>query len=238
VPVVALAPVFFAKPDAEMSALKIAPRLASWDAAGHPDQLALHKSLDHAEALLAPQLVMLPEPRALRLDVALPEHIELLDAHDLDNYAFPLAARLTQATQRTFASVWVTKRTGATSAAAAQEAVPRATPSVGALVLDVRTTASVTTTAYKQQIHDQVQADLLPTGPVALEVSFIVGPNRNWLNLWKPTIDALDMLLGQTVPGKAWHPRDGRIVELGLHQQVDESVGHDVVLAIAGAGVA
>lgn len=237
-PVVALAPVFFAKPNAEMSVLEIAPRLASWDAVGHPDQLALQRFLDYAEALLAPPLAQLSGPRALRLDVALPDHVDLLDAHDLDNYAFPLAARLTWATQRPLASVWATKRTGASSAAAAQVAVPRATPSVDAVVLDVRTTASATTTAYKQQMHDQVQADLLPTGPVALEVSFTVGPKRNWLNLWKPTIDALDTFLGQTVSGRAWHPRDGRIVELGLHQQVDESLGHDVVLTIAAASVA
>ncbi len=48
----------------------------------------------------------------------------------------------------------------------------------------------------------------------------------------------MDVLLGQTVPGQAWHPRDGRIVELGLHQQVDNTLGHDVVLAVAAASVA
>ena len=65
-----------------------------------------------------------------------------------------------------------------------------------------------------------------------------IGPRRNWLNLWKPTIDALDALLGQMVPAQPWHPREGRIVKLGLHQQVDNYLGHDVVLAIAAASVA
>lgn len=220
-----------------MTALDIAPRLASWDAAGHPDQVALRAFLDYAEALFAAQLVQLSEPRALRLDVALPTHVDPLDAHDLDNYAFPLAARLTRATHRPLASMWVTKQVGTTSAAAAQQAVPRATPSVGAPAQEVRTTASIATAAYKQQIRDQVHATLQPTGPVALEVSFTVGPRRNWLNLWKPTIDALDGLLGQTVPGQPWHPRDGRIVALGLHHQVDDALGNDVVLAIAAAHV-
>ncbi|SNR82004.1 hypothetical protein SAMN04488107_0038 [Geodermatophilus saharensis] len=229
----AFAPVFFAKPDAGMAALEIAPRLASWEAAGHPDQVALRAFLDYAEAVFAPQLAQLSAPRALRLDVGLPQNVDLLDAHDLDNYGFPLAARLTQATGRSLASVWVTKLTGTTSVAAVQEAVPRATPSIGAPVLEVRTTASATTAAYKQQIHDQVHAALPPTGPVALELSFTVGPRRNWLNLWKPTIDALDALLGQAVLGQAWHPRDGRIVWLGLHQQVDDTLGDDVVVAIA-----
>jgi hypothetical protein len=56
----------------------------------------------------------------------------------------------------------------------------------------VRVAASSTTTEYKQQIHDQLHGTAtLPTGPVALEVSFAVGPSRNWTNLWKPTIDAV-----------------------------------------------
>src|SRR3954468_8051091 len=109
-----LDPVFFAKPDAEMTELEIAPRLASWDAAAHPDQVALQTFLDYAEAEFAPQLAQLAEPRALRLDVALPAPVALQHEHDLDNYAFPLAARLTRATHRTLSSVWVTKRTGAT----------------------------------------------------------------------------------------------------------------------------
>ena len=66
-----------------------------------------------------------------------------------------------------------------------------------------------------------------------LELSFAVGPQRNWLNLWKPTIDALDPLLGPTQPNRDWHPRDGRIVDLGLHLKIDPSLGHDVVVAIA-----
>ena len=58
-------------------------------------------------------------------------------------------------------------------------------------------------------------------------------PQRNWLDLWKPTIDALDPLLGRTHPDRDWHPRDGRIVDLGLHLDVDPSLGNDVVISIA-----
>jgi hypothetical protein len=234
----ALHPVFFAKPDAETTDLEISPRLASWDAAGHPDQVALQAFLDYAQTVFAPQLVQLAEPRALLLDVALPAHVALHNEHDLDNYAYPLAARLTQVTHRPLSSVWVTKRTGMISTATVQQAAAQAKPSVSPTVLEVRTTASATTTAYKQQIHDQVHAELPQDGPVALEISFTVGPRRNWLNLWKPTIDALDALLGQTVAGQSWHPRDGRIVELGLHQQVDDTLGNEIILAIAAAHAA
>jgi hypothetical protein len=117
------APVLFAKPDVEMTELVIAPRLASWDAAGHPDRVAMQAFLDYAKKVFAPQLAQLPEPKALRLDVALPDHVALLDEHDLDNYPFPLAARLTKAAHRPLASAWVTKHTGDTSAAAVQGAL-------------------------------------------------------------------------------------------------------------------
>lgn len=98
--------------------------------------------------------------------------------------------------------------------------------------ISVRTTASASTTAYKSQIHDQVAGrSPAPEGPVTLELSFTVG-RRNWLNLWKPTIDALDPLLGPTSAGRDWHPRDGRIVELGLHCTQDPSLGYDVRIDI------
>jgi hypothetical protein len=68
---------------------------------------------------------------------------------------------------------------------------------------------------------------------VHLQLAFVVGPKRNWPNLWKPTFDALDPLLGRTGPDRDWHPRDGRIVDLGLHVDVDPSLGNDVVISIA-----
>ena len=37
-------------------------------------------------------------------------------------------------------------------------------------------------------------------GEAPLELAFVVGPDGNWLNLWKPTIDSLDPLLGRTNP--------------------------------------
>jgi hypothetical protein len=92
------------------------------------------------------------------------------------------------------------------------------------------------TLAYKEQIHAAVAgaAELL-AGPVRLELAFVVGPGRNWLNLWKPTIDSLDRLLGRARPGRAWHPLDGRITELGMRLTVGPASRHDVVIGIAAA---
>jgi hypothetical protein len=88
-----------------------------------------------------------------------------------------------------------------------------------------------------KQHADRSSARELAEGTVALQLSFVVGPRRNWLNLWKPTIDALDLLLGRTRPDRAWHPRDGRVVDLGLHCAVDGTLANDVIIGIrASAG--
>ena len=111
-------------------------------------------------------------------------------------------------------------------------------PPPSTAVLVVRTTASASTTACKQQIHAAVaDAAESAAGPVRLELAFVRGLDRNWLNLWKPTIDSLDPLLGRTDPARTWHPRDGRITELGMHLSIDPAVRHDVMIGIVAASL-
>jgi hypothetical protein len=61
-----------------------------------------------------------------------------------------------------------------------------------------------------------------PPGPVALEVSYIVSPRRNWAMLWKPTIDALGCVLGVENANRPFMPSDDRITALGLHRGRDD----------------
>ena len=54
---------------------------------------------------------------------------------------------------------------------------------------------------FRKEIHDRVAdhlagSDPLPDGPVVLEASFTVGPDRNWLDLWWSTLDGLGPCLG------------------------------------------
>jgi len=99
---------------------------------------------------------------------------------------------------------------------------------------EVATSAASETSTYKKQIRDQLARALtLADGPVALELAFEVGPDRDWLTMWRPTIDSLDPLLGSTVPGQPWHPQQGRIVELGLHCRVEPQRGQHVAITIA-----
>ena len=203
--------------------------MASWDKADHPDQVRLRAFLDDTEALLAASRV--DGPWALRLAVGLPTGRDLLGMADLDNYAYPLASHLKDPS---LVSVWCTKQHCEQSFVRI-EAAREMRPSPRE-VLVARTTASASTLAYKEQIHAAVaDATELPAGPVRLELAFVVGPGRNWLNLWKQTIDSLDPLLGRTRPDRAWHPLDGRITELGMHLTVDPAVRHDVMVGISAA---
>lgn len=96
---------WFARPDTDPLQLRVAPRLASWNKADHPDQIRLRAYLDDTEKLVTDSQV--DGPWALRLDVGLPSERSLLDAGDLDNYAYPLASRLQDPN---LVSVWCTKQ--------------------------------------------------------------------------------------------------------------------------------
>lgn len=206
---------------------RLEPRLASWNKADDPEQVRLRAYLDDTEAQLAGSRV--DGPWALRLDVGLSAERDLLDGADLDNYAYPLAYRLRDSRM---VSVWCTKQQYAGSYLQIEAA--REVPQPSTEVLVVKTTASASTVAYKEQIYAAVAgADELPAGPVKLELSFIVGPSRNWLNLWKQTIDSLDPILGRTYSDRPWNPRDGRIIELGMHVTVDAAARNGVVVGIA-----
>lgn len=88
----------------------------------------------------------------------LPDRVPVLALNDLDNYLFPLVPKLTEGTGRQFASVWATKRPAATSSVAVCQAHTVQDPG-GECSLPVQTTASASTTAYKQQIRDQDAPD-------------------------------------------------------------------------------
>jgi hypothetical protein len=170
---------------------------------------------------------------ALRLDVGLPDSVKLLDAHDLDNYLYPLTARLTASTGRTFVTVWGTKQHANQSWVRVEEARLEPNPGMFDASALTTTTASVQSTAYKQQVRDQLlHLGPLESGPVRLELAFMASARRNWISFWKPTIDALTPILGPTRPDREWHPRDGRIVELGLHLRARPDHGNDITIAI------
>lgn len=196
-----------------------------------PEQIRLRAYLDDTKEHIEGIRIQ-DRPWALRLDVGASHSKSLLtQVADLDNYAFPIAKELQNPH---LVSVWATKQRDLDQRsyvriADAREGRPPAE------MIKVRTTASVTSDAFKDEVKSAViasGAQMLPDGPVRLELSFVIG-NRTWLPVWKPTIDALDPLLGRTEPDRLYHPLDGRIVELGMHLAVDAALGYDVEIGIA-----
>jgi len=224
---------WFARPENDALQLRVAPRLAAWDAAAHPDQVRLREYLNDTQDLLAASKIQ--GPWTLRLDVGRPADRDLLDQADLDNYAYPLAKCLLDGE---LVSVWCTKEHAAHSYVRVDAA--REVPGP-ADVLVVETTASWTSRRGGSPAQKQIMAAvadapaLPPNQPVSLVLSFVIGPQRIWTNLWKQTIDSLDSILGRTDPGRSSHPLDGRITELGLHVEVDPRAGNKVVIGIHAA---
>jgi hypothetical protein len=225
-------PVFYAGHQAAGKGLDVAPVLSGREEAGSTRKERLATLADHMRLLVAEDLWTTPDPLGLRLDIGLPNDVPLLASNDLDAFVCPLVSRLTRAIGRPFVSVWASKRYARTSSVAVFQARPTADPG-GAQQFHVRTTASIATTVFRQQVRRQIAAARpLPDGGIALQLSFVVGPRRAWPNLWKVTIDSLGPLLGHAIDAREPDGLDGRITDLGLHCVVDPDVGHDVVIAI------
>ncbi|RNI25494.1 hypothetical protein [Flexivirga caeni] len=197
----------------------------------------MNSFIDDVHDLVSAQLASFPAPLAIRLDVGLPDSIELLARHDLDNYLYPLVPQLTKRTGQPFVSVWASKAHSDRSTVGVETAIPTADPG-GQRSFDVVITKAGGTAAYKEQIRDQIAATTpLSEGAVELQLAFVTGPGRAWPNLWKATIDALGPILGRDDGASEWNNRDGRITMLGLHHVVDASQGHSVRLGIRASAV-
>jgi len=95
-----------------------------------------------------------------------------------------------------------------------------------------RLSASATSRAWKEGLATAVgrheSADR--SGPLELRIRFGVSPQRNWVTLWKPAIDALGGILGEG--DRPWHPRDDRISLLVLERKLRPDLGWDVELDV------
>jgi len=226
-------------PDGDAVLLSARPSRAGQDEGTHPSHVRLGAFLDAADELIRPALREAPDPLALRVDVGLPRSVPLLEHHELDNYLLPIAGHLTRRSGRGFVSVWGTKDTADESLVRVARARPADGEAPDTAVHHVRTTAACDSTAFKHQIHDQLAAaTVLPDGPVRLELTFTVGPRRHWFPLWKPTMDALSRVIGRNLGADQWNPRDGRIVQLGLHLVVDPALIFETLIDIAAGTVA
>jgi hypothetical protein len=239
-------PVFFARPTGPAITLRSTPRLASFNRSGESAADRLGRALGHSQHLIDPQLEACSGPVALRFDVGLPRAVQLLEERDLDNYLLPLTAHLTSRSPQSIVSVWGGKRYAEATTLRIETATPSPARAHGDAHED-ELTLTMTVSAvgeledfragFHEEVHERVAQQVadggpLPEGPLVLEVGFVVGEGRNWLDLWWATLDGLGPLLGQSPGHPQYHPRDGRIVDLGLHGIVDPDLGTDVVIGL------
>ena len=202
------------------------PLLESWNARSDPAQVRLRSYRERIGEVAREPVALVRGPLAVALEIALDK------AGDLDNYLPPVAAALKELAPVSF---WALKRVGGESTLTLAEARPAFGHSAesGWAEVEARTTASATTTAWKEQVAAQAgrQESAGRRGPMEVEVSFFVSPQRNWTTLWKPALDSLGGILGND-SDRRWRPRDDRIVHLGLHRFVVPDLGHDVRLLV------
>jgi hypothetical protein len=206
------------------------PKLASWNANSDPEQIALKRYLDDIEQKLHP----LPQVPGLFLhmviDVKNPAH--LLHHHDLDNYLYPVVYRLGASR---FSMVSASKRIGGGSYLQIGQTQPE---NVSFLENDgwqsfQHNTGRVSTakSEWKAGIRDKLktqQIHQLQSGAVDIQLIWKCSSRRNWINLWKPTIDAMGPVLGEPDTHRPFHPNDDRIVSLKLHLNPNDSSGWSV----------
>jgi hypothetical protein len=208
----------------------IHPRLASWDAKTHPSQRHLRPYLQDLMARLN-SLPPAPLPLFLHLSVDVRERKNLLEGHDLENYLTPLFGREWLDSSR-FVRVSATKRVGGGS----RLAIGLAQGSAGAAArmgwghFACAAGSGASEKPWKERLRAALARSSpkpLPPGPVEVHLAWRCSPARNWVNLWKPTGDAMGPVLGEAVR-TGFHPHDDRIVSLCLHLNLDRWAGYDV----------
>jgi hypothetical protein len=218
-------------PDGKPMTLVERPLLASWDAKTHPSQIKLRAYLDHMRRRVTLAIANAGGAVGLTLDVGLGPAADLLHQRDLDNFLQPVADAL----PTDVCSYWTTKSHAVESTVTVG---PARDASAGSLTgwAEVSVATAVTTSGsdWKHAINDAVAQTAVPApdGPLELQLTFAVAPGRNWRTLWKPAIDALDPILGRTDPQRPFHPRDDRIIRLGLHRRINPALGRRTELHV------
>ena len=207
------------------------PQLASWEKNDHPSQVRLRKYLDH----LMLDLGSIPSMGGLlfaHLTVDVQRKERLLHHYDLENYLTPLFGPhgLDAINYRL---VSATKQLGGGSNLRVGIVLPMARPleDDGWNHFSYEAGSGSSSPRWKHSLKNalaQANPDKVAPGPAAVHLAWRCSSKRNWVNLWKPTGDALGPVLGEETARGSFNPHDDRIVSLTMHLQKDETLGNNV----------
>ena len=224
----------YREPDEFVAVLAVEPRLESWDANTHPSQVALAAYLNHARELCSPAMERLVPPLAIKLWVGAPTRpVYQSQGGDLDNYLYPLVGR-GLGWQRFYAAF--AEKNADVSRIALGEALPSPSEEVaGWNYAWVETSTSASLRSWKEEIVAQLMQQAVGeerSQKIELQLAFRLAERRNWAYLCKPAIDSLGCILGLNDTSKPFHPRDDKVVRLGLHRSIDDSMRNRVAIGI------
>ena len=219
--------------DAIKTIHNIEPRLASWEKRTHPAQVRLQSYLDQLVAAIMP-LPPQPQPLFLHLDIDVGVPERLVRHHDLENYLTPLFGRRWLDPSR-FVLVSARKQVGEGSRLIVGVAQPQTSALQGWEHFTCLAGIGTQTKQWKVNLRTALanaKLQTLPAGPVEVQLAWQCAPHRNWVNLWKPTGDAMEPILGAASAKQSFSPYDDRIVTLILHRNVDPGIGQNVVVGM------
>jgi hypothetical protein len=210
--------------------LPFAPLLESWDGREHPSQRRLAAYREAVAGLGASALEQLEPPLALGFHVA--GRPDIASGCDLDNFLTPVVKALGGGTR--FSLVWATRGRATEPASLTLYACQSVPPPMPDSSRHVSARISVSTDRPEWKValasavgnHDSARRN----GQVDLRLRFELSPQRNWVALWKPAIDALGGILGEG--RRPWHPRDDRISRLVLERVLRTDIGWDVIVDV------
>jgi hypothetical protein len=210
--------------------LPFRPLLESWERNDHPAQVRLAQYRQTIAAMAAPALEQLEPPLALGFHVA--GRPDIAAGCDLDNFLTPVVKAL--GGDAAFAFVWATRgRTSEASTLTLLSATDARLDLAGQPGhVSTRISVSATSRGWEETLAAAVgqHVSARRNGPIELGIRFGVSPQRNWVTLWKPAIDALGGILGDS--DRPWHPRDDRISMLMLERQLRPELRWDVELDV------
>lgn len=211
----------------------ITPLLASWENNSHPAQIRLREYLD----AITTQLLPLPDgvPLFLHLDVDVEDSVRLLRHYDLENYLTPLFGSQWLPSSK-FHLVTAKKYVGGGSRIAWGLAVPADLDDDDAWShFSFDAGQGTSKSEWKERIRKSLASSCtspLPPGAANVRLAWRCSDARNWSSLWKPTGDAMEPVLGCENPQRPYHLNDDRIVDLEFHRNIDNTLGHNVVVGM------
>ncbi len=179
-------PNVYTMPSGQPLKLGLTPRLESWNARDHPDQVRLREFVAHVREVVDPVAEALDGPLGLKLDVGLDDSIDPLWQRDLDNYLYPIAREL----PGRYVSIWGTKSRAPASYVTVGQAVATSPPP---WLEQAVPRAAGGEANWKKTVRNAVSsAEELPPGPVGVQIALRIGSSRGRANMWKRTIDGLE----------------------------------------------